>query len=114
MKIILDLPEWPDDEHRDWYIIAGSEQRAYFKHNERKWHVKTSRCVMCGNCCVNLPKGQYELDAKGDCIHLGQDGPDKRPCKLGVMRPWPCIEGDPTKGQWGEQAGCSIRYDGEK
>jgi hypothetical protein len=113
MKIEIEIPEWAEDEYKDWFIISGSEQRAYFKHNEKKWHIKTKGCVMCGNCCVNLPKGQYELDAKGDCIHLGQDG-DKRPCNLGIMSPWTCIEGDPTKGQWGKLAGCSIRYDGDK
>jgi len=113
MKIEIELPIHSGDENKDWFIIKGTEQVAYFTHREKVWHVKTSSCVQCGKCCMNLPKGQYPLDENKDCVHLGQDGPDKKPCRLGAMRPFSCIEGDPVKGTWGKDF-CSIRYNGEK
>jgi hypothetical protein len=111
MKINIEIPDWCDE--RNIYVMAGIELAAYKDFNEDKFHIKTSRCNQCGKCCVNLPKGQYPLDENGDCIQLDKRYDDIKPCKLGAMRPFPCCEGDPVKGQWGKDF-CSIRYDGEK
>jgi|OpeIllAssembly_1097287.scaffolds.fasta_scaffold342647_1 hypothetical protein len=111
MRIEIELPDWVDERHI--YIMAGVELAAYKEAQETTWHVKTKRCVQCGRCCLNLPKGQYILDENGDCINLIFDGKDKRLCKLGAMRPLPCCEGDPVKGNWGKDF-CSIRYDNEE
>ena len=117
MKIEITIPDWPDDEHKDFFLLAGSEQRAFYRHYEKKWHVKTVPCNQCGLCCMNLvDDGQYQLDEQGDCIHLDKSNDKVRPCKLGVMRPWPCVEGDLTANKENKKLGniCCIRYDGEK
>jgi len=64
---------------------------------------------------MGLIPGHVPIDENKTCVHLGEDGPEKRPCKLGAVRPWPCIEGDPIKGKWKDGKDiCSVRYDGEK
>jgi len=68
MRIEIELPDWVDERHI--YIMAGVELAAYKEAQETTWHVKTKRCVQCGRCCLNLPKGQYILDENGDCINL--------------------------------------------
>ena len=110
MKIIVDLPGWCDERHIS--IFAGIELAAYKPFGEDRFKIKTARCVQCGNCCVNLPKGQYPLDEQGDCVHLdkGAEPGEARPCKLGAMRPFPCCEGDPAKSGWADIAKCSIKY----
>jgi hypothetical protein len=105
------LGDWTHE--RNIYIVAGVELAAYKNFNENKLHVKTSRCVQCGKCCLNLPKGQYSLDENNDCVHLDKSGTGKKPCTLSMMRPFPCITGDPIIGKWGKEF-CSIRYDGEE
>ena len=112
MKIRIDLPKWCDERHI--YIIAGTELAAYLHFGEKKFHIKTSKCNECGKCCMNLIKGHVPLDENKTCVHLGEDG-EKKPCTLGAVRPWPCIEGDPVKGKWdGGKDFCSVRYDGDK
>jgi len=113
MKIEIEIPDFPEDEYKDVFIIKGTEQRAYYDHIEKKWHIKTSRCVQCGKCCRDLPKGQYLRKENKDCLFLTDVSEKVHPCALGPVRPWPCIEGDPVKGKWGKDF-CSIRYDGEK
>jgi hypothetical protein len=84
MKVSFDIPEWAGD--KSLYLMAGFETVAY-RHKDKPWMIKTSRCQSCGKCCENLPiKGTDEF---GTCRSLYQDG-DKKLCKFGVARPFGC------------------------
>ena len=81
-NIELELPKWTKDKHI--YILAGIELAAY-KYLDDIWHVKTSRCSMCGKCCE-----------KFGCEKLVKDG-DKKICELGSDRPFSCCIGTSDK-----------------
>ena len=111
MKIEIEIPDWCAERHL--YLMAGVELIAFKRMQESTWHVKTTRCNMCGLCCQNLKGTQYVKDENGYCVNLIPDG-GKIICRLGAMRPFPCIEGDPVKAEWpNAKEFCSIRYDGE-
>lgn len=110
MKITIEIPEWPEDEHKDWFIMAGQEQRAFFRHFEKKWHIKTTRCQNCGKCCMSL-SSPYPLKENGDCLYLTDDGPGRWLCS-NPLRPFVCVEGDRIANRMGKDT-CFIRYDGE-
>ena len=107
MKISLEIPDWCNGRHLT--IIAGTELAAYKNAQDTQWQVKTDRCNRCGKCCRDLAKGQVPLNGNGDCVHLIPDGV-LWVCTLGALRPWPCIEGDPVRGQWKESGFCSVKY----
>lgn len=111
MKIVIEIPDWPEDEYKDIFVMFGQEQRAFYRHFEKVWHVKTTKCSQCGKCCMNL-SAPYPLKENGDCLFLGDDGPDQHPC-TNPLRPFACIEGDRVMNRCGKNL-CSIRYDGEE
>ena len=95
MKIVLDIPDWVEGKHL--YVMAGIELVAY-KYLHQPWKVKTSRCNLCGKCCMDFKsetKG-YQI-VGGRCVHLEPDG-DKWVCSLGANRPWSCCVGVAPKG----------------
>lgn len=81
MSLIINMPEWAQERHI--YVFAGIELLAY-KLKGRELKVKTSRCSMCGKCCV----------IRGEpCQHLVADGKDKMVCDYGLARPFSCSIG---------------------
>lgn len=95
MKIEIEIPGWA--EERAIYVFAGVELAAT-KVPGGKWQVKTGRCNMCGKCCTNLKKHVFPL-IDGQCIYLqkepGQN--DEWLCGLGILRPFGCCIGSPSK-----------------
>ncbi len=92
MKIEIKLPEWADE--RAIYIMAGIELVA-FKIPEKNWQIKTSRCNMCGKCCMNLRNTHPFPIIDGKCIHLKKEpgNNQKWRCGLGIHRPFGCCVG---------------------
>jgi len=84
-KITLEVPDWVEGKHL--YLMAGIELVAY-KYLKQPWKIKTSRCNMCGKCCMNFKNDSKEIK-NGRCIYLKQNG-KKYVCSLGVSRPWRC------------------------
>ena len=94
MQITLDLPEWTNQK-QTLRIFAGIELVAY-KLPDEKWQVKTSRCNMCGKCCMNFKEGRHIFPLiDGRCIHLTKEAGnnDRWLCKLGLLRPFGCSAG---------------------
>ena len=75
MKIEVTIPDWATERHL--YILAGIELVA-FKHVDKDWKVKISRCSMCGKCCEKL-----------GCEHLNNN----KECDYNTARPWSCCIG---------------------
>lgn len=112
--VSLTLPAWVSE--RDIYIIAGIELAAFKLAGEEKFHVKSSRCNECGECCENLPEKAthyFPKNEDGSCSKLISDGPSKKICSIAGHRPIPCCASDPVMYGRGKDF-CSIRYDGEK
>lgn len=89
MKIELELPDWC--EERNIYIMAGIELAAY-RDADGKWHVKTGRCNMCGQCCTNFKvvyRKTFPPIVNLHCLYLERIGNDFR-CALGINRPFKC------------------------
>jgi hypothetical protein len=78
--ITVEIPDWAEKRHI--YVFAGIELLAYQLVGQ-SMRIKTSRCNMCGKCCII--RGQ-------PCEHLVADG-KKRVCDLGVSRPFSCSIG---------------------
>ena len=94
MKIEFELPDWA--EERGIYIFAGIEKLGY-KFPDEKLYIKTSRCNMCGKCCMNLKTHSHPI-VDGKCIHLKKEvGNNPRwLCRLGLNRPFGCGLGTPS------------------
>jgi hypothetical protein len=92
VKIDLDLPTVPDEAVL--YVLARIELVAY-KTIEGKWHVKTSKCSMCGKCCYNRRDNDPFPTIDGRCIYLQplKGTKDKFVCSLGIHRPVACTVG---------------------
>ena len=114
MRINLNLPDWPLEEGRGLYILAGVEPIA-IKLPNQPWQVKTGRCSQCGNCCEfkrttssesflsTYPKeGSPEVML---CKYLIPDGLTKRVCQLGLERPFICCTATRSI------AGCTVTYE---
>ena len=93
MKVDVELPDWV--EGRYIYIFAGFECVAIYSPIDKDgFHVKTTRCNMCGVCCRN-------------CEHLKYEGKGKLACGLYLKRPFECCvdnHKNPPKG-------CVITYE---
>ena len=85
MKIELEVPDWVEDERRAIYILAGIENVAYKMPWENFWHVKVSRCSMCGKCCMRIQCPELKKEP-------GNDG--KWKCGKDAMRPHLCCTGE--------------------
>ncbi len=107
MKITVDLPSWVDE--RNIRIFAGVELVAFKLAADNFFHVKSSRCSHCGDCCKGLSKfWHHGLNEEGNCKHLiSKDG--KFLCGLDEV-PFSCIGGKQEKGKW-KNTNCSIEYD---
>ena len=92
MKISIEIPDWVIDEKRNIYILAGIEEVAH-KHYGKSWEVKTTRCNMCGKCCMDVPDGWTHGKEGNDCKHLTYVANEYR-CGLLVNRPFGCCIGD--------------------
>jgi len=93
MKIEIEIPDWAQE--RAIYIMAGIELAAY-KIPGKKWKVKTSRCNMCGKCCMNLDPKKHPFPViNGRCVYLlkrpGKE--EKYECGLRISRPFRCCVG---------------------
>ena len=104
MKVVLDLPAWVDE--RNLRLTAGVELIAFKRHNEDIWHIKDSRCNVCGDCCTGFKEHVYPL-IDGECIHLKPpDGQGRRYCAIALRRSRLCDD-DPREGK---HERCSITY----
>jgi len=95
VRIEINLPEWANE--RTIYIFAGVELAA-LKSRGGKWQTKTGRCNMCGKCCMDLKKHSFPL-IDGQCVYLKKE-PGKNDqwlCGLGILRPFGCCIGSPSK-----------------
>lgn len=83
MKLELELPDWID--RRAIRVFAGIELIAY-KFPWTPLMVKTSRCSMCGKCCMTV-----------NCDHLEKEpgDNDRWRCGLGIERPFVCCTAEP-------------------
>lgn len=102
MRVLVDFPEFPEDEHRVLRIMTGIEERAR-KYPGKPWQIKTVPCNQCGKCCHNVANGwKMGKDPEtGHCAHLKyNEGWDNGTtsmgwlCDLGSMRPHSCSVGD--------------------
>lgn len=92
MKIPIEIPDWAIDEKRTIYILAGMEEVAHKPHG-KSWEVKTTRCNMCGKCCMNVPDNWSHGSKEGKCKHLVYRA-NEYICGLGENRPFQCCIGD--------------------
>lgn len=106
MKIILDLPEWADDQRIT--ILAGMEMIAQKAPWETKWHVKDARCNNCGECCMMLNPTdiKYAVDEEGKCEHLYREIDGRWLCGATYDKPYRCLM-DPHPGN---APNCAITY----
>jgi len=98
VTIDVNIPDWA--KGRNLRIFAGIELLAYKRPTDEKWHVKVSRCNMCGKCCMNLPDYHYLREWRdpetGNCKYLEKRG-DTYECKLGMGRPFACCMSNPSR-----------------
>lgn len=106
MKISITLPDWCDERHI--FILAGIELVAYKEAQEESFHVKTKRCVQCGDCCTGAKPTRFMDIVDGTCLYLIPDG-KKRICEKSTHAGFNCITSDPVKDRWKVHK-CSIRY----
>lgn len=105
MKIIIELPDWVDERHIS--IFAGIEEVARKRFNELLL-VKTSRCILCGKCCMDVDEN-FKMGRNEETGHCSQleysEGHGGFLCKLREHRPWQCSVVD------GEVPECSITWE---
>ena len=53
MKIELELPDWAVGENKTILLLSNQELVAVKKTGE-KWKVKKTRCIQCGECCMDV------------------------------------------------------------
>lgn len=104
MKIEIEIPDWCEERHI--FILAGIEMAAYKLVDDDQWHVKKSRCNMCGECCKTFKKPFVFEVHDGVCEHLLSNNT----CGLGGHRPWVCCTSMERKGSKGVP-NCSIEYE---
>ena len=111
MIIEIELPDWPEEEGRGLYILAGIEPIA-IKLPNQPWQVKTGRCSNCGKCCRDFKQETdifpaFHVGVSSSlpvCDHLISDGP-KWVCALGLNRPFICCTS--TR----KIEGCTVKYE---
>ena len=106
MKITLEIPDSLVDQRL--LLIAGNRELIAKKApDESFWLVKTTRCNMCGECCMDIGKNwAFPPDEEGKCPKLEKDE-DKWKCKAGHNTPVRCIP-DPLKVN---APNCCITYE---
>lgn len=92
MKISIEIPDWVFNERRNIYILAGIEEVVHKRYG-KSWEVKTTRCNMCGKCCMDVPDNWPHGKAGNDCQHLTYVANEYR-CGLLGNRPFGCCIGD--------------------
>ena len=99
----LKLPKWTDE--RNVRVFAGIE--AVAKREKGIWYIKTVRCNMCGECCMNVPEKWPRGQDKdtGHCLHLKYEA-NEYLCDLGWNRPFACC----AEGAEGEDF-CSSKWE---
>ena len=86
----IELPDWT--KGRRITVFAGIE--SVIKRENDIWYKKTSRCIRCGKCCMDVPDGWiHGKDKDGDCQHLIYEA-NEYLCGLGIKRPYACCIGD--------------------
>lgn len=117
MIVTVELPNFPEDEHRLIRVMSGIEERAR-KFPGKEWEIKTSQCNMCGKCCMNVPDDWVfgKNHETGHCINLvynaGWDNGETKfgwLCGMGTSRPFSCSTGDEAG-----QDHCSVKWSGVK
>ncbi len=107
MIVEIELPDFPEDEHRCIRVMSGIEERAK-KYPGKPWEVKTSQCNRCGKCCMsvadNWPWGKDP--ETGWCSHLvWNEGWKGYLCDFGAARPTSCSTGDDAGKDY-----CSVEW----
>jgi len=90
IKIELELPDWADE--RTIYVMAGIELIAY-RFPGKTWQVKSSRCNMCGKCCMKLGERHPFPVINGRCVYLVKrpgKNCEEHECILRMHRPFGC------------------------
>jgi len=105
--INLELPDWADE--RVIHIMAGIERIAY----EYPWDqlmIKTTRCSMCGKCCMSLGENHIFPVIYGRCSYLKKEVGDNNRwlCDLGTFRPHACCV---TKSFLKRIPECTVKYE---
>lgn len=105
MKVELELPEWTDDRHI--WVIGGQEPvacRIRIKKKDgtitRRWYIKTSRCNLCGKCCMNLDPDHLFVNENGTCQFLEDVGGGQLECHMPFGMPWGCLTGQGRPKPW--------------
>ena len=102
--LVKALPDWA--KKRTIMVLADQEMLA-IKIPRQEALIKKTRCVQCGECCLDVPDRQtpWGSDEEGKCNALKKDR-DKWICIAGLQKPFTCLT-DPLKGN---APGCSIEY----
>ena len=88
-------------------MILVDQEMLAIKTPRQKALIKKTRCVQCGECCLDAAdlRTPWGADDEGKCNALKRDR-DKWICTAGLQKPFMCLT-DPLKGN---APGCSIEY----
>jgi hypothetical protein len=105
MKIEIEIPEWATNANQHLKILSNQELVA-FKEPGGDWEIKKTRCVQCGECCMDVFNlTPFGGDDEGKCNALVKEG-DRWLCTAGADKPFRCLQ-DPLKAN---NPDCPIEY----
>lgn len=86
----INIPNWASK--RRITVLAGIE--SVIKRENGIWYEKTSRCIRCGKCCMNVPKKWSQGQGKnGHCQYLMYEA-NEYFCDKASGKPYRCCVGD--------------------
>ena len=92
--LVQHLPAgWAKNKAKDATITIMLDQELLaFKEPRQPWSVRKTRCVHCGEGCLNVDPNylSFGVDGEGKCNKLIQDG-DLWLCDAGHEKPFCCL-----------------------
>jgi hypothetical protein len=109
-ELIEALPDWGKDQR--FTILLGMELYASYTPPDGDLQIKTVRCDLCGQCCMDMTPNHktqtpYGVDDEGKCNALKKERDGTWVCSAGLHKPYSCLQ-DPLKENTPE---CCIRYE---